>query len=122
LGPGSIRDIHHVQICIAPGADAEARRFYCELLGLPEVEKPEALKARGGFWLQVGSRQIHINGEEGPRSKRAHVAYEVDSLERWRARLAAAGVTAKDGEDIPGYRRFELRDPFGNRIEFLERI
>ena len=118
----AVRGIHHVQICIAPNADAEARRFYIGLLGFREIDKPAPLQARGGFWLAVGDRQVHVNSEEGPRSKRAHVAYEVDDLSEWRMRLAASGVAVKDGEDLPGYRRFEFRDPFGNRIEFLERV
>jgi catechol 2,3-dioxygenase-like lactoylglutathione lyase family enzyme len=112
--------IHHVQICIAPGGEAAARAFYCELLGLVEVPKPPVLAARGGFWLAAGDRQIHVNSEEGPRSKRAHVAYQVTGLDDWRRKLEAAGVTVKDGEGLPGYRRFEFRDPFGNRVEFLE--
>lgn len=114
--------IHHVQLCIDPGREADARAFYITLLGLTEIDKPAVLKARGGFWLQVGDRQLHVNDEPGPRSKRAHVAYEVDDLDGWRARLSAAGFEVKTGEDIPGYRRFELRDPFGNRLELLQKV
>ena len=31
---------------------------------LPEVEKPAALKPRGGFWLKAGDRQIHVGTED----------------------------------------------------------
>jgi catechol 2,3-dioxygenase-like lactoylglutathione lyase family enzyme len=36
-----IHAIHHVQITIPRGAEDEARTFYCDLLGLPEIEKPD---------------------------------------------------------------------------------
>jgi catechol 2,3-dioxygenase-like lactoylglutathione lyase family enzyme len=124
-----IKRIHHAQIMVPVGAEAQARAFYCQLLGLPEIEKPAALAARGGFWLQVGEEQLHVGVDRAGvddgaarAARREHVAYEVDDLDRWRARLSAAGVAVRDGEAIPGYRRFELRDPFGNRIELLARV
>jgi catechol 2,3-dioxygenase-like lactoylglutathione lyase family enzyme len=114
--------VHHTQISIPRGAEAEARRFYCGLLGLVEVEKAEVLRARGGFWLQVGDAQVHVGTEDGVdrAATKAHVAYQVEDLEGWRQKLAAVGIAALDGAPIPGYERFEFRDPFGNRVEFLE--
>jgi catechol 2,3-dioxygenase-like lactoylglutathione lyase family enzyme len=49
--------IDHVQITVPAHAVDDARAFYCRLLGLREIEKPESLRARGGFWLEVGDRQ-----------------------------------------------------------------
>jgi len=82
--------IDHVQITVPAGAVAAARAFYCGLLGLREVEKPAALQGRGGLWLQVGDRQVHVGTEEGVdrHATRAHVAYAVSDLAQWRARLA----------------------------------
>jgi catechol 2,3-dioxygenase-like lactoylglutathione lyase family enzyme len=120
----SIIGLHHAQICIPKGAEAECRRFYCDLLGLPEIEKPASLQGRGGFWLQVGDRQVHV-GTEGPvdhAATKAHVAYEVDDLEAWRDKLQEHGISLLDGEPIPGYTRFEFRDPFGNRVEFIQTL
>jgi catechol 2,3-dioxygenase-like lactoylglutathione lyase family enzyme len=118
-----IRGIHHVQLTIPKGAEAQARRFFCQFLGLSEMEKPASLAERGGLWLQVGDRQIHIGVEDGVdrRSTKAHVAYEVVDLRSWKDKLAGEGIEATDGIPIPGYERFEFRDPFGNRVEFLER-
>ena len=116
-----ILQIHHAQITIPKGAEDEARAFYCGVLGLNEIPKPDELAGRGGFWLEVGDRQLHVGTEDGERSTtKAHVAYRVDDLERARRRLAEAGVDIADGIQIPGMSRFEFRDPFGNRIEFLE--
>jgi len=52
--------LHHAQVCVPSGAEDEARRFYCGLLGLDELAEPEALRARGGFSLQVGAAQVHV--------------------------------------------------------------
>jgi len=37
----------------------------------------------------------------------------------WRERLAAAGFAPFEGIPLPGYDRFECRDPFGDRLEFI---
>ena len=115
--------LHHAQLCIPQGAEDEARSFYCGLLGLEETPKPEALADRGGFWLQLGELQVHVGTEEGVdrSATKAHLAYEVDELEAWRTRLSEAGFACEDGVPIPGWSRFELRDPFGNRLELLQR-
>jgi catechol 2,3-dioxygenase-like lactoylglutathione lyase family enzyme len=116
-----IRWLHHAQITIPRGREEEARQFYSGLLGLPEVEKPASLEGRGGFWLQVGDQQLHVGTEDGidRAATKAHLAYEVSDLQTWRERLAAAGVTLLESVPIPGCDRFEFRDPFGNRVEFI---
>ncbi len=118
----TIRRLHHAQITIPTGAEDEARAFYCTLLGLDEVEKPASLQGRGGFWLTVGDQQVHVGTEAGVNrhQTKAHLAYEVDDVGAWRARFAERGVTVAEQPPIPGYERFEIRDPFGNRIEFIQ--
>lgn len=115
--------VQHAQITIPVGAETQARKFYCGVLGLKEIPKPEVLQTRGGFWLEVGVFQVHIGTEDGfDRAKtKAHVAYEVEDLEGWRKKLTETGVEILDGVKIPHYERFEFRDPFGNRVEFLEK-
>jgi catechol 2,3-dioxygenase-like lactoylglutathione lyase family enzyme len=116
--------IDHVQITVPVEAVADARAFYCGLLGLPEIEKPVALRERGGFWLQVGDRQVHVGIEDGVerQATKAHVAYAVTDLVEWRTRLVSAGVEILEGIPIPGYDRFEFRDPFGNRVELIQAV
>ena len=113
--------IDHVQITVPTNAVDKARSFYCGVLGLREVEKPASLQARGGFWLQVGDRQVHVGTEDGVarHATKAHVAYAVADVAAWRARLAAAGVEILDEIPIPDRDRFEFRDPFGNRVELI---
>jgi catechol 2,3-dioxygenase-like lactoylglutathione lyase family enzyme len=118
-----LKAVHHAQVSIPIGAEDEARSFYCGVLGMIEVPKPDSLAGRGGFWLELGDFQIHFGTEDGierSRSK-AHLAYLVSDLDGWRDRLAAAGCEIIGGVPIPDYQRFEFRDPFGNRVEFLER-
>jgi catechol 2,3-dioxygenase-like lactoylglutathione lyase family enzyme len=113
--------IDHAQITIPRGAEEEGRRFYCGLLGLMEVEKPESLAGRGGFWLHVGEQQVHVGTEDGVdrTATKAHLAYEVSDLPGWRERLEAAGISILESAPIPGCERFEFRDPFGNRVELI---
>lgn len=114
-----ILGVHHVQITIPTGAEAEARRFWRDIMGLQEIEKPDSLRARGGLWLQAGNQELHLGIEDGTTRSRAHVAWLMPDLDYWRERLQAAGVETETGIPIPGYDRFEFRDPFGNRVELI---
>lgn len=119
-----ILGLHHAQITVSKADVEAAHAFYCGLLNLPEIEKPDSLKGRGGFWLQVGDRQVHVGTEEGVerRKTKAHLAYQVDDVDFWLKRLHAEGVEIADSVPIPGYKRFEFRDPFGNRVEMIQPI
>jgi catechol 2,3-dioxygenase-like lactoylglutathione lyase family enzyme len=116
-----IERLHHVQITVPSKLESEARAFYCGVLGLREIEKPDALKSRGGFWLELAGQEIHVSLEENvDRGKtKAHLAYQVADLEAWRTKLERAGCAVLESVPIPGYERFETRDPFGNRLEMI---
>lgn len=118
-----LKAVHHAQVSIPVGSEDEARAFYCGVLGMTEIPKPGSLAGRGGFWLELNGFQIHFGTEDGiDRSKsKAHLAYLVSDLEHWRLQLTEAGCKILDGIPIPGYDRFEFRDPFGNRVEFLQK-
>lgn len=117
-----IERLHHVQITVPNDQEAEARAFYIDLLGLREIPKPDALRSRGGFWLALAGQEIHVSLEDGvDRLKtRAHLAYQVADLASWRAKLEAAGCVVLESVPIPGFDRFETRDPFGNRLEMIQ--
>jgi catechol 2,3-dioxygenase-like lactoylglutathione lyase family enzyme len=118
----TITGLHHVQITVTPDDVPAARAFYCGTLGLTEIPKPDSLAGRGGFWLQLGAQQMHVGTETGVdrSATKAHIAYAVDDLAGWRDVLAAAGITPLESIPIPGYDRFEFRDPFGNRVELIQ--
>lgn len=114
--------LHHVQITIPRGAEEAGRAFYCGVLGLKEIEKPESLAGRGGFWVALGDLQLHVGTEDGVdrHATKAHVAYQVDDLEHWRSVMEETGRQIKESVPMPGAKRFETRDPFGNRLELIE--
>jgi catechol 2,3-dioxygenase-like lactoylglutathione lyase family enzyme len=114
--------LDHVQVCIPPGTEREAREFYGRLLGLEEIEKPEVLKANGGMWYGVADVQLHVGVEEAVAPSKRHPAFEVEDAQGVRTYLEENGVRTRDEPDIPGVvHRFSLFDPFGNRIELLEK-
>ncbi|MBD8067844.1 VOC family protein [Bacillus sp. PS06] len=116
--------IHHAQITIPKGTEETAKQFYCDLLGLIEKEKPDSLKHRGGFWVIVGESEVHIGTEDGfdRLTTKAHIAYQVENLSYWRSVLEQNNIQVLEGIPIPGYQRFEFRDPFGNRVEMIQAI
>jgi hypothetical protein len=91
-------------------------------MGFVEIPKPDALRVRGGMWFQAGPVQIHLGIEDGMRaSAKAHPALVVSDLELYRTRLVEAGFDWRDADDIPETRRAHVKDPFGNRIELIQR-
>jgi catechol 2,3-dioxygenase-like lactoylglutathione lyase family enzyme len=114
--------LDHVQIAAPTGCEAQARHFYGQLLGLPEVEKPAPLRSRGGVWFALGAAQLHVGVDAGFRpSRKAHPALRVDaaSLDELAGRLSADGVAVRWDEELPAVRRFFCDDPWGNRLELL---
>jgi catechol 2,3-dioxygenase-like lactoylglutathione lyase family enzyme len=114
--------IDHVQVAAPAGSEDDARRFYGELLGLPEVPKPPVLQARGGAWFACGAHQLHVGvSEQFTPADKAHPALQVRlaELDRLAARLEDAGAPVRWDDAIPGTRRFYTADPWGNRIELV---
>ena len=119
-----ITGVHHAQVTLPVGAEAEGRAFYCGFLGLVEEKKPVSLAGRGGFWARAGAFLVHFGTEKGVdrRASKAHLAYEVSDLAAWRRRLEERGIATSSGPPIPGHDRLEFRDPFGNRVELIQRV
>ncbi|MDN3647999.1 GrpB family protein [Reinekea marina] len=120
----NIKTVNHVQVSIPVGGEQAARDFYVGVLGLIEIPKPMVLRKNGGLWVDAGNIQIHFGSEDNSNrsTTKAHVAYEVPNLDAIRESLAKNRIEITDSIPIPGYQRFESRDPFGNRIEFMEKV
>ena len=121
--------LDHVNLLIDAGDDAimKARAFYQDLLGLEPLERPANTDSgRAGAWYQCGPQQLHLTTEDDASSinkaSRRHPAFRVANLEAIRARLEKAGVKIIAANPFPGQERFFVRDPWGNRLEFVERI
>lgn len=120
--PAQIAGLDHVQVAAPVGSEGDARGFYGDLLGLPELEKPEALRGRGGVWFACGAQQLHVGTiDDFAPAVKAHPALRVrrPDLDPIAERLAAAGSTVEWDDAIPNTRRFYTVDPWGNRIELL---
>lgn len=115
--------IDHVQVSMPADEEPAARAFYAGVLGLEEVPKPAHLAVSGGCWFVGGAANIHLGVERDFRpAHKAHPALLVDDLERFAAQLEAAGVAFTPGKPLEGYVRGDIADPFGNRIELMQRL
>lgn len=113
--------IHHVQLACPPGSEDASRAFYHGVLGLDEIPKPPVLAARGGCWFRGYGIELHLGVEpDFQPARKAHPGLLVSDINRWAARLRAAGSPVTEDGDFPGMRRFYSEDPHGNRLEFLE--
>lgn len=118
-----IKAIDHIQLAAPNGSEEEARRFFHGILGMKEIEKPVELKKRGGVWFKFGPYQIHIGIEEPfAPAKKAHPAFYVKSIESLKRHLISHGIEIREDQSIPDVVRFHTDDPFGNRLEFVERV
>lgn len=113
--------LDHVQLAMPPGCETQAEAFYCDILGLTVLEKPEPLASRGGRWFASGAVQVHLGVEDDFRpARKAHPALLVDGFDELLAKLEEAGVSWRWDNDLPGVRRLYVDDPFGNRVELID--
>jgi catechol 2,3-dioxygenase-like lactoylglutathione lyase family enzyme len=114
--------LHHVQLAMPPGAEEQGRAFWVDVLGLLEIQKPPVLASRGGIWVRGDGIEVHLGVENdfSPALK-AHPGIRVDDLDALARRLESKGVIVTSDDNFPGHRRFYAADPFGNRLEFLQR-
>jgi catechol 2,3-dioxygenase-like lactoylglutathione lyase family enzyme len=119
----TLTHIDHIQLAAPPNSESEARHFFGTVLGLTEVEKPESLKKRGGVWFEFGSYQLHIGVEPAfSPAKKAHPGFHVKNLPAFKDHLASFGISFIEDKNITGVERIYVDDPFGNRMEFLEKV
>lgn len=115
---------HHYSLDVADVHTA--RGFYGDLLGLPEIERPDF--GFPGAWYQAGPVQLHLiqtppGADVGSNASRLtplakHIAFEIEDYETARLRLAEAGLEmialgAEQGQIF-------VSDPDGNVIEFIQ--
>ena len=116
--------LHHVNVTVPKAKEDEAKQFYGSVMNLLEVPKPSESRGRGGAWYQLGHLQLHLSIEDGfgveCLSKR-HVCYLVDDLSAAEETFRNAGVEIMpDDQPTPGWHRFYVRDPGGNRLEIAQ--
>ena len=117
----SLLRIDHVQITAPRAREREARHFYANVLGLRELVRPRTLPASGLWFALDEMTELHVVLVEDPflPPLSDHFAVVVDDLESVKRRLAHSNVGYNPSPVRGGYERVFVRDPFGNRIEFL---
>lgn len=105
---------HHLALRVA---DLErSRAFYVDLLGLPLVRRLEDEGGLRSLWLGAGDLVLMLERRlqgAGPDDGSGHLlAFAVEDLAAWEARLLAAGVRVDDRTAATLY----VRDPDGHRV------
>jgi len=117
------RRINHVTLAVPAGEHAKVRAFYGGILGLQEVQRPEALGVVYDIiWYQWLGILLHIDFTPPwtrPAENR-HLALEVKDLHAVRTYLEEKGAEIREAVPIPDRDRFYVLDPFGNYFEFIE--
>ncbi|MDG2306875.1 MAG: VOC family protein [Candidatus Binatia bacterium] len=117
---GRVEELHHIQLAMPRGREAEAIRFYEGLLGIPHLPKPPGLDAAGA-WFESGALRVHLGVDaKFTAAKKAHPGLLVTGLDDLADRLTDAGGSVVWDDRLVGFRRVYVTDPFGNRIELLE--
>src|SRR6266849_1015040 len=113
-----VLSIDHVQIAIPIASESRARAFYSGILGFTEVPKPAEMAERKSIWFAAGGVNLHLGIElDFTPAKRAHPAFIVDTLDA----CERTHMTVKPDTSFHGFRRVHVFDPFGNRLELMER-
>ena len=116
----SVQGVDHIQLPIPIGAAVQARAFYEDLLGLPEVRHP-TLDKPGTLRFSLGWQRLDLSeGRYTGVAPQAHIALRVRSLQSLTKALHAAGLRVDAAPLLSGEERIYVEDPFGNRIELIE--
>ncbi len=116
-----IHALDHLQIAIAAGREEESRRFYRDVLGLPEVPVPAEVAHLATAWFACGNLQVHLGVDPDFRpSKKGHPAFLVADLAPMARRLERAGVPITAAPPLGNFKRCFVSDPCGNRLELIE--
>lgn len=120
----TILSIDHIQIAMPAGEEEKARAFYVNVLGFTEIPKPPELAKRGGAWFQLQNVQLHLGVEADFKpARKAHPAFIVRELDALITKVQEAGYETDTSQPaLEGYKRAHIFDPFGNRIELMEKL
>ena len=114
----SIVQIDHVSVVITNVE--RSRRFYRDLLGLREINKPRTFDFVV-LWFDLGNQHLHLMLKDQPDTRGPrHFALRVADAAAARTYFAARDVRSEETTPIPGADRFFIYDPDGNRIEIIQ--
>jgi catechol 2,3-dioxygenase-like lactoylglutathione lyase family enzyme len=113
--------VSHLDHCSVVITDVErSRRFYRDLLGLAEINKPRTFDFVV-LWFQIGDQTLHLLLKDKADSiSPRHFALQVEDVAAARAYFRQRGIPVAETTPIPGADRFFIADPDGNRIEIIQ--
>lgn len=116
--PLQVSQIDHCSVLIT---DVErSRRFYRDLLGLKEINKPRTFDFVA-LWFELGNHQLHLLLKDKPDTiSPRHFALRVTDVAAARSYFRERGIACQETTPIPGADRFFIADPDGNRIEIIQ--
>lgn len=113
--------LDHIQLAMPAGGEERARTFFSGILKMQEEQKPEVLASRGGCWFRTEKLIIHVGVDPDFKpQKKAHPAFLTHNLKELASTLQQANFPVSWDTSLPDRNRFFTKDPFGNRIEFLQ--
>jgi catechol 2,3-dioxygenase-like lactoylglutathione lyase family enzyme len=119
----SVETVHHVAITVT---DIErSKRFYSEVLELPEVARPDF--DFGGAWYEIGGREVHLIVHDQTKTLRGTTAIDLkDGHFALRVRSYADALKHLQAHGVPylalpqnktAWAQIYVTDPDGNVIE-----
>ena len=118
----AVLKIDHVQVSIPWGKVSEALEFYEGVLQFSRIPKPAELD-QSGAWLTQGPVNLHLGEEkEFDASRRAHPALLVDNIDQLLQKAELGGYPLRIDAGPTGFKRASVFDPFGNRIELMQKL
>jgi catechol 2,3-dioxygenase-like lactoylglutathione lyase family enzyme len=125
-----VTGVQHVSIATGPGGLDELVAFYRDVLGLPDLVRPD-IPGLDGHWFALGDRQLHLVDDPRPPSGRGidptgpHFCVEVDDLDAAVAELTGRGIEhLRATQQRPGTDQEAVQiwitDPAGNTIELQQ--
>ena len=120
--------LQHVSVATGGSDLGELVAFYRDVLGLPDVERPD-IPGLDGHWFGVADQQLHLVDAQplpgGIDPTGPHWCVEVDDLDAAVAELDARGVEHLEatqrrpgtGEEV---RQVWIADPAGNTVELQQ--
>ena len=117
--------LDHIMLSMHANEKEMARHFYGHILNFKELTLPDALIESNELWYEAANVVIHLSTDtascDNINSNR-HPAFLVRSIKDAKFHLSNNQIAFTEGQTkIPGESRISCRDPFGNRIEFIER-
>jgi catechol 2,3-dioxygenase-like lactoylglutathione lyase family enzyme len=126
-----ITGIDHVRLYVTD--IAKSREFYSKLMGVRQgggmclLEESDRCFAAG--WGRNQSIELEVTPPNGTRNWLAEIAFATDNLELLQSYLVAHGVNVtkiakrlNPYDNKPLYAHFEVRDPEGTPISFIQRF